>query len=147
MEDQKLITGGGFLVSVTDPKDVFIPEEFDEEQKMIGQTCQDFLDTEVFPVLDKIDAQEEGLMPELLKKAGELDSWPFPYRRSWKDSDSPSSPPCMPVRSWARAILLPLLIPVIRGSVPCPSCITEMRSSFRNTSRNWPAEKCWEPIA
>jgi len=72
MEDQKLITGGEFLVKETDPKDVFIPEEFDEEQKMIGQTCQDFLDTEVFPVLEKIDSQEEGLMPELLKKAGEL---------------------------------------------------------------------------
>ncbi len=72
MEDQKLITGGEFLVKETDPADVFIPEEFDEEQKMIGQTCQDFLDTEVFPVLDRIDAQEEGLMRKLLEKSGEL---------------------------------------------------------------------------
>jgi alkylation response protein AidB-like acyl-CoA dehydrogenase len=72
MENTKLITGGEFLVKETDPADVFIPEEFDEEQKMIGQTCQDFLDTEVFPVLEGIDAQEEGLMRELLKKTGEL---------------------------------------------------------------------------
>ncbi len=72
MENSKLITGGEFLVKETDPADVFIPEEFDEEQKMIGQTCQDFLDTEIFPVLEQIDAQEEGLMRELLVKAGEL---------------------------------------------------------------------------
>ncbi len=72
MEEKKLIVGGEFLVKETDPADVFIPEELDEEQKMIGQTCRDFLDAEVFPLLDKIDAQEEGLMPGLLKKAGEL---------------------------------------------------------------------------
>ncbi len=72
MEDQKLIASGEFLVRETDPADVFIPEEIDEEQMMIGQTCRDFLNTEVFPVLDQIDAQQEGLMPELLKKAGEL---------------------------------------------------------------------------
>jgi len=72
MSDKKLITGGEFLVKETEPADVFIPEEFDEEQRMIGETCKDFLETEVFPVADRIDAQEEGLMPELLKKSGEL---------------------------------------------------------------------------
>lgn len=56
----------------TEPADVFIPEQLDEEQRMIGETCQDFLETEVFPVLDRIDAQEEGLMKELLQKSGEL---------------------------------------------------------------------------
>ena len=56
----------------TDPVDVFIPEELDEEQRMIGETCQDFLETEVYPVVDRIDAQEEGLMRELLTKSGEL---------------------------------------------------------------------------
>jgi alkylation response protein AidB-like acyl-CoA dehydrogenase len=72
MDDQILISSGEFLVKESDPADVFIPEEFDEEQKMIGQTCRDFLDTEIFPLIDQIDAQQEGLMPELLKKAGEL---------------------------------------------------------------------------
>jgi alkylation response protein AidB-like acyl-CoA dehydrogenase len=72
MEEKRLITGGEFLVKETDPADVFIPEQFDEEQCMIGATCVDFLKTEVFPVLDRIDAQEEGLMRELLQKSGEL---------------------------------------------------------------------------
>ncbi|MGW8316124.1 MAG: acyl-CoA dehydrogenase family protein [Bacteroidales bacterium] len=72
MENKRLITGGEFLVKPTDPADVFIPEQFDEEQRMIGETCQDFLETEVFPILDRIDAQEEGLMKGLLQKTGEL---------------------------------------------------------------------------
>jgi len=71
-DEKKLITGGEFLVKKTEPTDVFIPEEFDEEQCMIGATCVDFLRTEVFPILDRIDAQEEGLMKSLLQKAGEL---------------------------------------------------------------------------
>ena len=70
--EKKLMTGGDFLVKETDIADVFIPEELDEEQRMIGQTCQDFLETEVFPVADRVDAQEEGLMKDLMQKSGEL---------------------------------------------------------------------------
>jgi len=70
--DKKTIKGGEFLISETPYQEVFIPEEFDEEQVMIAQTCRDFLTAEVFPNLDRIDAQEEGLMQSLLEKAGEL---------------------------------------------------------------------------
>lgn len=66
------IMGGEFLVRETDASDIFIPEEFDEEQQMISATCKSFLEQEVYPNLDRIDALEEGLMPELLDKAGEL---------------------------------------------------------------------------
>jgi len=72
MEATKLITGGEFLVKETDPADVFIPEELNEEQRMIGETCRDFLETEVLPIADRIDTQEEGLMKNLLQKSGEL---------------------------------------------------------------------------
>lgn len=72
MKEAKKIIGGEFLVKETDANDIFIPEEFDEEQKLIAQTCQDFLDTEVMPNLERIDSQEEGLMRELISKAGEL---------------------------------------------------------------------------
>ncbi len=72
MDNSNVLRGGEFLVKDVDSQDVFIPEEFDEEQIMIAQTCEDFLEAEVFPVLDRIDNQEEGLMRELLSKAGEL---------------------------------------------------------------------------
>ena len=72
MEKNELMRGGEFLLKQTKAKDIFIPEEFDDEQLMIAQTCEDFLGAEVFPHLDRIDAQEEGLIASLLKKSGEL---------------------------------------------------------------------------
>lgn len=68
----KAIKGGEFLIRETAADDIFIPEEFDEEQLMIRKTCEDFLAEEVRPHLDRIDNQEEGLMVSLLDKAGEL---------------------------------------------------------------------------
>ncbi|HCY00212.1 MAG TPA: acyl-CoA dehydrogenase [Bacteroidales bacterium] len=67
-----IMKSGEFLVKDLDPKDMFIPEEFTEEQLMIAQTCQDFLDAEVLPNLDKIDAGDREFMKSILHKAGEL---------------------------------------------------------------------------
>lgn len=68
----KAIKGGEFVIRETPYTDIFIPEEFDEEAKMIRQTCIDFLETEVLNKLERIDAQEEGLMQSLMDKSGEL---------------------------------------------------------------------------
>jgi len=68
----KAAKGGEFLIKETNAQDIFIPEESSEEQQLMMQTCRDFLAQEVDPNLDKIDAQEPGLMPSLLDKAGEL---------------------------------------------------------------------------
>lgn len=68
----KAIKGGEFVIRETPYTDIFIPEEFDEEAQMIRQTCVDFLDAEVLNKLDRIDAQEEGLMQSLMDKSGEL---------------------------------------------------------------------------
>jgi alkylation response protein AidB-like acyl-CoA dehydrogenase len=72
MAKENILKGGEFLIRETEAKDIFIPEEFSEEQRMIAETCSDFLEQEIYPVLDKIDAQEEGLMKNVLQKAGEL---------------------------------------------------------------------------
>src|SRR5699024_869539 len=69
---KKTIKGGEFVIKETSYKDVFIREEFDEEALMIRQSCHDFLESEVLNKLDQIDALEEGLMPSLLDKSGEL---------------------------------------------------------------------------
>ena len=67
------IKGGEFLIKDIDASQIFIPEEFNEEQQMIAQTCLDFLRTEVSPRLDEIDyAKNSDLMVELMDKAGEL---------------------------------------------------------------------------
>ncbi len=72
MDSVKNLKSGEFLVKEIDAQDVFVPEEFDEEQKMIAQTCKDFIEAEVYPRLDDIDKGDRELMKEILKKSGEL---------------------------------------------------------------------------
>ena len=72
MENNKTIKGGEFLIKETDPRNVFIPEDFDEEQRMIADTCSDFIKQEIIPNLERIEKQEEGLSKSLMEKAGEL---------------------------------------------------------------------------
>lgn len=71
-QDKKALTGGEWLIRDVDCEDIFIPEEWSEEQRMIQQTCLDFVNQEIVPHLDRIDSMEEGLMPSLMNKAGEL---------------------------------------------------------------------------
>ncbi len=73
-EKTKAIKGGEFLIKETPANEIFIPEEWTEEQLMIAKTCDDFLAQEVYPKLDEIDDIKNNpkLMPELLDKAGEL---------------------------------------------------------------------------
>jgi alkylation response protein AidB-like acyl-CoA dehydrogenase len=70
---QKLNTlkGGEWLIKESSPFDTFIPEDYNEEQRMVKDMCASFLDTEVLPVIERIDKMEAGLMPGLMKKAGE----------------------------------------------------------------------------
>jgi alkylation response protein AidB-like acyl-CoA dehydrogenase len=66
------IKGGEFIIRKTLPEEIFTPEDFSEEQKMIAQMCTDFIAQEVTPHLERIDKMEEGLMPSIMEKAGEL---------------------------------------------------------------------------
>src|SRR5674476_539335 len=72
MENSKLLKSGEFLVNDIEPKDIFIPEEFNEEQRMIAQTCSDFLDAEVYPNIENVEKGDRELMKSMMKKAGEL---------------------------------------------------------------------------
>lgn len=72
MSGKNAIKGGEFIIKDTLPNEIFTPEEWTEEQKMIAQMCDDFIAQEVTPVLDRVDSMEEGLMISLLDKAGEL---------------------------------------------------------------------------
>jgi alkylation response protein AidB-like acyl-CoA dehydrogenase len=67
------IKGGEFLIKETDASQVFIPEEFSEEQRMIATTCREFLEREIWTRLDEIDqAKSPALIASLMDKAGEL---------------------------------------------------------------------------
>jgi alkylation response protein AidB-like acyl-CoA dehydrogenase len=67
-----VLKGGEFLIRESQPEDIFIPEELSEEQLMVRQMTIDFIEQEVFPVAQKIEKQEPGIVPGLLSRAGEL---------------------------------------------------------------------------
>lgn len=67
-----VLKGGEWLIRESDPHQTFIPEDYTEEQQMVKDMCIQFIGSEVLPVVDRIDKLEEGLMPSLMEKAGEL---------------------------------------------------------------------------
>lgn len=72
-ETKQAMKGGEFLIRETTADQIFIPEDFNEEQRMIEQQCKDFLAKEVWPRLDEIDSMKDPkLMPSILDKAGAL---------------------------------------------------------------------------
>jgi alkylation response protein AidB-like acyl-CoA dehydrogenase len=68
----KPIKGGEFIIRDVHYSEVFTPEEWGEEHIMIRQLCEDFINQEVLPVLDRTDKMEDGLMESIVEKAGEL---------------------------------------------------------------------------
>ncbi|MBI3404202.1 MAG: acyl-CoA dehydrogenase family protein [Acidobacteria bacterium] len=64
--------GGAFLVESCRPEDVFTPADLSDDQKLIGQTADEFVTKEVVPLAHDLEEKKPGLMPQLMKKAGEL---------------------------------------------------------------------------
>ena len=69
---QTLPKGGSFLFEATAPQNIFTPEDFDDEHKLIAETVTHFLAENVLSRMEEIDAKKEGLMRELLVEAGKL---------------------------------------------------------------------------
>ncbi len=69
---QKKIAGGNFLLEEANPPEVFTPEDFNEQHKLIAQTAEEFAINEIVPAADRIEQKEWSLSRELLRKAGEL---------------------------------------------------------------------------
>ncbi|HSI67182.1 MAG TPA: acyl-CoA dehydrogenase family protein [Planococcus sp. (in: firmicutes)] len=71
-EEKTLIKGGSFLIEEADLSRVFTPEDFTEEHKMIAKTTEEYVHTEVLPVVEKLENHEFEHSVRLLKSAGEL---------------------------------------------------------------------------
>ena len=73
MSDKAYPTGGEFLLEPTDPADVFTPEDFNENQRMIAQTVSDFVERTILPIQEDFEYHgNSSLGKGLLKKAGEM---------------------------------------------------------------------------
>lgn len=86
---KKVLKGGEWLVKESSPFETFSAEDFGEEQLMIRDMCNQFLDADIYPILDRIDNLEPGLMKSLVTKAGEqgllATSFPEEYGGLGKD--------------------------------------------------------------
>jgi alkylation response protein AidB-like acyl-CoA dehydrogenase len=64
--------GGSFLVASITPDEIFTPADLSDDQRLIGQTAEEFVTKEVVPLISELEQHKAGLMAELLKKAGEV---------------------------------------------------------------------------
>src|ERR1700704_6020022 len=71
-EEKKLIKGGAFMIEDRTPDEIFTPEDFTEEHRMIAETTRQFIDNEVIPRLDELEKHDWKLARELVKKAADL---------------------------------------------------------------------------
>ena len=66
------LKGGEFLIKDSNYQDLFIPEDFNEEQLMVKETVKSFVEQEIHPYVERIEKLEEGLIPSILDKFAEL---------------------------------------------------------------------------
>jgi alkylation response protein AidB-like acyl-CoA dehydrogenase len=69
---ERIFKGGEFLVTEVTCDEIFTPEEFTDEQKQIGETTEQFVENEVVPHLDEMEAQNFDLVVDAFKKCGDL---------------------------------------------------------------------------
>lgn len=69
---KEIIKGGGFLLQETAPATVYSPEDFTDEQKLIAQTTDEFVENEIMPNFDKIETKDYEIQRELIKKGADL---------------------------------------------------------------------------
>ncbi len=62
MATKQILKGGEFLIKETQAQDVFIPEEFNEEQRMMAQSCKEFTETQVVPQMDQLEKHDRELL-------------------------------------------------------------------------------------
>ncbi|MEP7336661.1 MAG: acyl-CoA dehydrogenase family protein [Acidobacteriota bacterium] len=70
--EKEVIKGGAFLLQETLPASVYSPEDFTEEQLLIGQTTTEFFDKEIIPNSEKIESKDYEIQRELIKKGADL---------------------------------------------------------------------------
>lgn len=72
LTEQKVLKGGEFLIKDSNYQEMFIPEDFNEEQLMVKETVRSFVHQEILPVVDRIEKLEEGLIPSILENFAQL---------------------------------------------------------------------------
>src|SRR5258707_9179204 len=72
VEEKKIVKGGAFLIEERTPDEIFTPEDFTEEHRMIAETTRQFVDKEVVPRIAELEQHDWKLARSLVKQAADL---------------------------------------------------------------------------
>jgi len=121
--------GGSFLLESAAPLDVFTPADLTDDQKLIGQTAEEFVLKEVLPLAKDLENKKPGLMAELIRKGGELGLMGGGAWTRLLPLFSPKSFPSMED--------LPSPMEPTRASGRCPSSISAPKRKNKNIFPSW----------
>ncbi len=135
-EDKKIVVGGSFLIEERTPEEIFTPEDFTEEHRMIADTARQFMDNEVRPRVAELEKKDWKLARELVQKGAELGFVGATVAEEYgglgldQMSGAASS-----ARRWGARPLSPRRWARRAASGCCPSSTTAPRRRSRSTSR------------
>ncbi len=135
-------TGGEFLLSETDPADVFTPEDFDENQRMIAQAARDFIEQKITPRAEELEYEgNTDLGKPLLKEAGEMGLLmvDVPQRFGGMGADKATIMLISEIISWSGSFAVTTAPERDRH---LPSSTSARRISSRSTCPDWPPVSC-----
>jgi alkylation response protein AidB-like acyl-CoA dehydrogenase len=72
VEQKTIVKGGSFLIEERQPAEIFTPEDFNEEHRMIAETTRQFVDNEVSPHIPELEKHDWKLSRQLIKQAADL---------------------------------------------------------------------------
>ncbi len=137
------ISGGSFLLEERLTADVFTPEDFSEQQQMIGQTTEEFTLNEILPQAEKIEHKDYSISRDLLKKAGDLGLSGVEIPEAYGGLEMDKVTAAIIADHIAKYAGFGTTWARIAASACCPSFILEPKSRRKNICRNWLPEKLW----
>jgi alkylation response protein AidB-like acyl-CoA dehydrogenase len=72
VEQKQVVQGGAFMIEDRTTQEIFTPEDFTEEHRMIAETTRQFIDNEVIPHIGELEKHDWKLARELVRKAADL---------------------------------------------------------------------------
>ena len=135
---QQAITGGEFLIRDVSADDIFTPEEWTEEHRMMLQTGLDFVAQRIIPNLERIEALEEGLTPKLLEEVGELGLLGSSVPEELEGLGLDFKSTMLITESMGGAHSFAVSFSATQALAPFPSCTTATTPRKKSTSRDLP---------
>ena len=140
------ISGGSFLLESRHPNEVFTPEDFNEQQQLIGQTAEEFAVNEIVPNIEKIEHKDFSVTRDLLKKAGELGLSSVEIPEAYGGLEMDKVTAAVIADHIAKYAGFATTWGGHTGNwTRCPSSTSAQKSRRRSTFPVWLQEKLWAP--